>query len=481
MVTTRVPALLDSRENPLLMSYTSEKGRPEIVSNKGGSVQVALKTGLKYWSGAVSEEYLTELKPWTKAVKVYQEMADDVVIGTLYESIFTPLMDSKFEIEPADDSQKALEAAEWVKSQTLENESLPWEDHVYDVLQMLPYGFSLFEIVLAKEENYLNLADLLPVAQNTVYKWGKLDSKGNPESVVQQLPFTSGQRTFLTAPMSKLLHFRFRANKRDPFGKPLSRALYRPWYFKKNIEVLEGIGVERDIGNLPIAELDENVFITDADETTLKQGMEALRNDDTAYIIAPAGVKLRPFGAGGKVYDAGSIIQRYQHLIRQRFFMDFVSLGSEGVGTQALAKEETGFFSLALGSIQKACLRIWNGTLIPYLYQWNPGMDPALRPKMLWHKPGKINVQSYAQTSVQLSGSGLVHWTNEDERHIREELEMLSITDEQIDKIENENRLQEKAMLSAQSGPSPAASKSGTTTGENRGTASNAQLTNRGG
>ena len=146
--------------------------------------------------------------------------------------------------------------------------------------------------------------------------------------------------------------------------------MYRPWYFKKNLEVVEAIGAERDVGNVPVARLGEG-FITDDDETKLRDALQGLRMDETAYLIVPNGVEVEPFGSGGKVYNVREIIRDYQHVIRQRFFMDFVSMGSEGVGTQALAKEVTGFFSLALGSVQRELLAVWNRQLIPYMFKWN--------------------------------------------------------------------------------------------------------------
>ena len=57
---------------------------------------VLLKTGLNVWSGTVSEEYLRDLRPWSRAYKVYEEMQTDAVIGSLLESVKTPLLGIAF-------------------------------------------------------------------------------------------------------------------------------------------------------------------------------------------------------------------------------------------------------------------------------------------------------------------------------------------------------------------------------------------------
>ena len=422
--------------------YTNGTGK-RAVGRPSNASQVLMVPGLSIWKGTVSEEYLTDLKPWKKAFKVFQEMEDDAVIGTLYESIKTPLLDAKFVIKPASPDEKDVAAAEWLQANTIDNPHIDWLDHVDDMLDALAYGFSVAEIVLGKTDSGLmDVVDLLPIGQDTLARWGDLDDRGSPKSFVQLVMTENRIPTEREAPMEKLLHFAFRPKKRNPMGRAISRALYRPWYFKKNLEVVEAIGAERDVGNVPVARLGEG-FITDDDETKLRDALQGLRMDETAYLIVPNGVEVEPFGSGGKVYNVREIIRDYQHVIRQRFFMDFVSMGSEGVGTQALAKEVTGFFSLALGSVQRELLAVWNRQLIPYMFKWNAMHFEGLEelPTISWNKPGKINVQSLAQSVSTLVGGEIIHWNKELEDHVREQFELPSITDEQI-KEEEEHSME---------------------------------------
>ena len=420
------------------MTTPSVNGTGRPVGRPPAPTGVLMVPGLSIWKGTVSEEYLVDLKPWKKAYKVFQEMEDDAVIGTLYESIKTPLMDAKFVIEPASPDETDVAAADWLRANTIENPNFDWLDHVDDMLDALAYGFALSEIVLGKTDSgLLDLIDLLPIGQDTLSRWGDLDKHGRPTSFVQLVMTENHIPTEREAPIEKLLHFAFRPRKRNPMGRAISRALYRPWYFKKNLEVVEAIGAERDVGNVPVARLGEG-FITDDDETKLRDALQGLRMDETAYLIVPNGVEVEPFGSGGKVYDIRGIIRDYAHIIRQRFFMDFVSMGSEGVGTQALAKEVTGFFSLALGSVQRELLAVWNRQLVPYMFKWNQMSFGELEtlPKVTWNKPGKINVQSLAQSVSTLVGGQIIHWNKELEDHLREQFELPAITEEEINEQE---------------------------------------------
>ena len=442
MVTT----LLGPNGQPLSLNGTNPVGRP----SKG--TKIDLVPGLSMWGGTISEEYLPDLKPFAKAFKVFQEMEDDAVIGTLYESIRAPLLDAKFSIEAASDKPADVEAANFIRLNTTESLIFDWEEHIEDMLDYMSYGFSIGEKILTKRpDGFYWLEDIVPIGQETLWKWGDTDKRGRVTSFIQNV-FDQTSRTWKqnAAPMDKLLHFTFRSRKRNPQGRSLSRSLYRPWYFKKNLEVVEAIGAERDVGNVPVAQLGEGYY-EDEDITKLKTAMAGLRMDETAYMIVPFGSEVKPFGRGGKVYNIREIIRDYQHLIRQRFFMDFVSLGSEGVGTQALAKEVTGFFSLALGATQNQMIKVWQRQLIPYLLMWNRDKFANITgmPKIKWAKPGKLNVQAASQSLVQLTSGGIVHADKGLEDHMREMFELPPISEEEIrdlEEIEQEKVRQEQAV-----------------------------------
>ena len=182
-------------------------------------------------------------------------------------------------------------------------------------------------------------------------------------------------------------------------------------------------------------------------------------------MIVPFGTEIKPFGAGGKVYNIREIIRDYQHLIRQRWFMDFVSLGAEGVGTQALAKEVTGFFSLALGSVQNQMLKVWQRQLIPWILMWNKARfgDITAMPRMIWARPGKLNVQAAAQSLVQLTSGGIIHINKPLEDHMRKMFELPPISKEEIAEIERleATKLQQQAMVKPNPGTGTSRSMAG--------------------
>ena len=227
-MTTRTRARRNGRQNV----NGARLGRPQRPT------QVMLGPGLSLWNGLTSEEYLTSLKPWSRAVKVYQEMQDDVVIGALFESIKTPLIASPFEVVVAEmDTEEDRIAADFLRANTIDNANFEWISHVDEMMEYIDMGFSIAEKVLEKgDDGLLYIRDLIPIGQDTLHRWGPLDEFGKVTGFIQR-DKPSGK--IRAADMEKLLHFTFRGRKRNPEGRGILRSLYRPWFFKKNLEALE--------------------------------------------------------------------------------------------------------------------------------------------------------------------------------------------------------------------------------------------------
>ena len=386
---------------------TTAQAEEEILSH-GETTPILLNTGTNIWRNTTPDEYLRDLRPWSKAFKVYREMQNDEVIGAMLEGIKSPIIASKFEIEAASESPEDQFYKEFINDNLLENPGFDWKHHVEEALEFLDLGFAIHEKVLEKRsDGRLYLKDLIPIGQETLYEWGPPDPYGRPTWFKQYTDYAG----ISVAPINKLLLFTFKGRKRNPMGDPLLRSLYRPWYFKKNLETIEAIGAERDVGNTPVVTLKEGINYPKETIEKLKEALEGFRVDENLYLILPGGATIIAYGGGNKVYDIRAIIKDWQHLIRQRFFADFLSLGSEGQGTQALAREMTTFFSLAEKSIQERMLWVWNNQLIRWVLRWN-GYNPKHAPKLKWGEPGKHNLQTVAQALSTLAASELLDVEN---------------------------------------------------------------------
>lgn len=379
--------------------------------------------GLKTMSGRIYEEWNTLLKSWNKEVRVYLEMRDDVMVTTMLDAMKLPLLQASFFVERAPANTPGDQAAaDWLYECINSMHRQTWQSHVSDCLDALDFGFSVGEMVLDKRpDGRLWLKNIDPRGQETLDRWGfgEGEAKDTAMTFIQADPDTG---TRYDIPLSKCVHVTFRGRKGNPQGKSLLRSVFRPWRMCKDLENLEAIGIERDVGGMPKAKLPEGDISTE-DEDDLRTTLKNLRMDDAMYLLLPFGVDVEPYGGGSKMYDVAAVIDRKQKEILGRGFAQFLKLGMDNVGTQALVRGSQDFFMLSLGSVQDALLEAWNQQLVPYLFAFNrfPGMSDY--PTLEWEQPGKVDFAGLINSLVAAINAKLFTPTDIDEDRIREVLD----------------------------------------------------------
>ena len=222
-------------------------------------------------SGIVFEEFLTNLRG-IRGAKVYREMRDnDPTIGSMLFAIEKVITRLEWRVDPYSDNSEDgditpedKETADFIES-CINDMSDSWDATLSSILSMLVFGYSYHEIVYKvrggdvddpKKRSKHSDGKIgwrkMPIrAQETLFRW-ELSEDGGIESMWQVDPATGGTHII---PIEKALLFRTTVNKNNPEGRSILRNAYRPWYFKKRIEELEAIGIERDLAGLPVAYL----------------------------------------------------------------------------------------------------------------------------------------------------------------------------------------------------------------------------------
>jgi len=222
----------------------------------------------------------------------------------------------------------------------------------------------------------------------------------------------------------------FGGRKGNPQGRGMFRVLFRTWRFLKNIENLEGIGLERNVGGMPVATLPpEPLSSQDLDD--LQSALRDLRMDEEMYLILPNGLTIAPYSGSINVTPLSLVINRKQQEILQLGFAQFIKLGMNQVGTQALVKGSQDFFVLGLEAIQQNMLESWNSQLVPFLFQFNEFSFPGMSgfPKIIWHQPGKTDVNSVLDAYNKAIGAKVMTPLRQDEEFFRGELDLTDLPD----------------------------------------------------
>lgn len=152
-----------------------------------------------------------------------------------------------------------------------------------------------------------------------------------------------------TIPIDKALHFRTKSRKNNPEGRSILRSAYRAWYFKRRIQEIEGVGIERDLAGLPTLTAPPGVDIWNTDDLDMAEALRRsetivrnIRRDATEGIVLPEGWKLELLSAGGsRQFDTNSIIERYDTRIAMSTMSDFLVWSSAGRQLRPVKRQDT--------------------------------------------------------------------------------------------------------------------------------------------
>ena len=344
------------------------------------------KTGLfRFNTGWIYEEFLRELQG-RKGIEVYKEMSEnDDVIGAILFATEMLMRQSEWSIQEAGTEQVDMDAAEFVRS-CMDDMEETWSDFISEVLSFLTYGWSYHEIVYKRRmgntrnpETRSKYTDgligwrKLPIrSQDTLWEW-KYDEKDNLIGLVQCAP-PMYEQVFI--PIEKALHFKTKSRKGNPEGRSILRNSYRNWYFKRRIQEIEGIGIERDLAGLPVLEAPEGVDIwSDEYREELAKAekiVRSVRRDEREGIVLGNGWKFTLTSTGGRrQFDTNQIIERYDTRMAMTVLADFVLLGHQKVGSFALSSDKTELFSVAMGAFLDLICEVFNNQAIPRLIDIN--------------------------------------------------------------------------------------------------------------
>ena len=384
------------------------------------------RVGQLRYGGAIYEEFLHELRG-KRGIEVYREMSEnDDVVGAILFAIEMLVKQCDWNIEPGGNTAKDIEAAEFVES-CMHDMQDTWIDTISEILSFLTYGWSYHEIVYkrrmgntkdprtkSKYSDGLIGWKKLPIrAQETLYQW-EYDNEDNLLGMTQMPPPDFG--TF-TIPIEKALLFRTKSRKNNPEGRSILRNAYRSWYFKRRIQEIEGIGIERDLAGFPVMYGPEDLDLwgDDAENKKICDALEVMvqniRRDELEGAVLPHGYKLELLGTGGtRQFDTNAIINRYDTRIAMTVLADFIFLGHDKTGSWALSSDKTELFAVAIGAFLDIICETFNSQGIPALIDINGQHFAGIMdyPKMTHGDIEDVDITKVASFIKDMTGIGVL-------------------------------------------------------------------------
>lgn len=413
------------------MASNNEPLVPEVVAKATPNLAEIGATGLKRQGGRIDEEFLTELKGdrWRRVIEEMRN--NDPIVGAVLFAIEMVIRGVEWASIPAGTTPQDAEAADFLASNLIDM-SHSWPEFIAESVSFLPHGWSLHEIVWKVRKG--EQSDMSPTptsmfddgrtgirklpirAQDSLDDW-LFDDEGGIAGMRQR---PAPDYDLRDIPIQKSLLFRTTAAKNNPEGRSAFRNAYRPWYFKRAIQEIEAIGIERELAGFPWARVPSRFFdqnASDTEKAALEEWvrtMRDIRTDSLQGLVYPSefdsnGNQLYEIGLlsteGTRGIATGPVIDRYNVEIASTVLADFILIGHQKVGSFALASTKTDLFSVAVNGWLQAMSEVLNKHLVPRLFKFNTfnvEQLPTLQPSVL----GKADLKELGEYITSLAGVG---------------------------------------------------------------------------
>ena len=382
--------------------------------------------------GEVGDEFLQEWRgAGEKAKRVREMLYNSPVIGALRLAVEMPIRDIEWDFvsdEGEDDPRLELLNDAW------DAMTHSWDDHISDALGFLWYGWSMFTVTYQVDNGRVLWRKLKTLGHDTLQRW-LFDEDGGLRGV-QQWPHLWPDEI----PIERMLIYRFRRARGNPEGESILRPAWPAWYYAKNVQHIEAIGIERNLAGLPTIQLPEGADMTESDDDSTDIGrarrlVRNVRNDEHAGIVLPPGweFNLVSSGGGNKAADTDMVINRYDKRMLMATLSQFLMLGMDNVGAMATFEGATDFFTLTLNAAADTISRTFTKFAVERLLKLNGYEADGIR---LEHSPaGSVRPEMIADALAKISGGGFISWTADDEVWLRS---LLRLPERDAEEIEAE-------------------------------------------
>jgi hypothetical protein len=341
--------------------------------------------------------------------------------------------------------------------EVMQDMSHTWQDLVSEVVSMLWYGWSYFEIILKLrsgqtgpfddgvsskfDDGRIGFRKISIRAQETLDGW-EFDAEGGIKGMWQSAA-PDYNRVFI--PIEKAILFRTETTKNNPLGRSLLRNAYRSWSFLKRLEEIEGIGMERDLVGIPIVKMPMSHLSTNAtpaQKALVNQFFELIqqiRRNEHEGIVFPSdvdeegnktGFDISLLSTGGeRQLDISGSIRRHQLDIATTLLTQFSFLGTDKTGSFALSSDQTNNFAFSIGSILDNVEETFHRFGVSRLMRFN-GAPQEMIPRWKHGDLEKDDLVRFADSLSKLSAAGIVSVDQNLEDFARERLGLPKRSDE---------------------------------------------------
>jgi len=397
----------------------------EFNSRTAANFAMIGSSGLQRYGGTIFEDFLSNLR-MPDCLKVYKEMGwNDATIGAVLFLFEELARRADWRVQKGGDKLVDKKAADFVK-ECKDDMEHPFSSYITEMLSKFTYGWAIHETVYkirrghGRDPRYnskyndgkIGWRTIPGRSQDSWSDWKFNDRTGELDYFEQLVPSTG---EIIQIPMSKCLHFRTRTDRDNPEGRSLLRIAYRSWFFKRHIEEIEAIGIERELAGLPKLVTPEGVDIWNANNAqavTARAEAEKIvsnvRMDKNHGLVLPFGWDFELVSTGGRrQIDTNEVLNRYDQRIAGSMLADIIMLGADRVGSFALADVKKSLLAAALEAQVQEIADVFNKHAIPRLLDINGFKGLTDYPKLVVGEIEAPDINNTADFLLKLQKLGL--------------------------------------------------------------------------
>lgn len=415
--------------------------------------------GLRSVNGVIYEDSRRALQ-WPRSNRTFQEMSQDVTIGSalsLFERLITRV---PWHVEPAKTpTEEQTKQANFV-SQCMHDMEHSWLEFMNEVVSMYTYGYCVNEKVFRRRrfkngskynDGLVGIRKLPVRSQNTIHKWIWNNNGRDLAGVVQDTNLIHDLKSrnvvlsdpYITIKRKKFLLFRTDVSRGNPQGRSPLAKVWTAWQFRRAIEEAEAIGVTRGLGGIPYFQLHPKYMAPDASDEdkavyeAVKEIGRNLQNNEQACVIFPTlyddnNNPLFDFELIGppnaSQYDTNQSIVRWDNKILQALFADLLQMGNNTEGSHNLAQNKSSLVKMAVEARLAEIRDTLNNDLIPHLYEQN-GWDRAATCKFEFGQVADVDIDAFSRAIQRIGAVGLIQISVDNVNYINETLGLPSRVD----------------------------------------------------
>ncbi len=415
------------------------------------SLQESGFTTLKVSSGRIYEECQQAFRMPT-FFRTVDEMRKTAIIASALNAYKMLLSRVKWHVEaPVDASEKDKQRAKLVESMMADME-IPWEDFIADVIEYLPYGYSVQEKVFRRRlkkngsrfnDGIVGLRKIAPRPQESIERWefsedGRelLAVHQNINNLENSYLYTSIATTegLIRIPREKFMLFNADATRGNPLGNSILRGVFHSWKQMTLLKDQEILSAAKEAASLPLIRIPAKFMAEDAEDSekavyeASKRILDDVANGSSKGIVFPTFIDpeskkdmfdialLEKKGTNGSNID--TVIKRYQDEILSTLAVDILKAGNNP-GSFSLSDGDTNVLALAMSHRLNEMSSVLNNDLVPSIYRMN-GWSTEVLPKFIPSDISSVSMEEFSKCIQRVAATGVLEIDRQVLNRVRE-------------------------------------------------------------